>query len=163
MNAYVRLSACAAALAVAFYSLDYFQPGWVMEVGPALGRLSELRSRLQGDADSMSTLDEQTKTVFSRIQAKRQIVQSLAADRMTLLEAAVQFHDLERDLPEENKATLRRHFPSGSDAECYCWQAIAFTEAELSSWPKVATEVGGRLRAELRELLTRGAITLPEK
>jgi hypothetical protein len=108
-------------------------------------------------------LDAQRERLRHWQEGKREAVRAVIAGRMTLLEAAARFRELDRQLPEFKWDLFRRAYPGSSDGERHCRHVIAATEAELSKRPDEAAEVMARLEAELQEHLQRdGTIQLPE-
>src|SRR5262245_9934674 len=69
---------------------------------------------------------------FNRHEAARQeIVQALAARRLSLLEAAARFRDLHRAEPESQQLAFHKYAPGDSDGERYCRAVLRGVETWL--------------------------------
>jgi hypothetical protein len=163
MNALLRVSLCAGAMATAFIVLEFARPGWFQSLEPELPRLSESSSRMVADDESAEQLEMQRQMVLARLQLKRQIVEDLCAEKLSLLEAAARFRDLDKILPDRFPSHFARYFPCGSDEECYCLRVIMATQAQLASLNKPYAALIVRLRAELEQKLATGNLQLPER
>jgi hypothetical protein len=99
--------------------------------------------------------------VQHRHAAKEAVAEEAAAGRLTLLEAAARFRDLDADLPEEQRRALRLALPAGSDEERSCRQVLYYVEASLRGRPDGPAALG-RLKAQLDEALASGDLRLPD-
>jgi hypothetical protein len=98
---------------------------------------------------------------LSRGLAKRRIARDVLAQRLTLLEAAEHFRDLNEGNPDVNWEVFRRDIPGSSDDERYCWQVIEVVQSEARCRdPNYAAVVKDRLEAELRDHLKNGTLQL---
>ncbi len=161
MNALLRLSLGAGAMAIALFVLQFARPGWIQSLEPELRRLPESGARL-GANDEQAELQEQSQMVVARLELKRQIVEDLCAEKLRLLEAAARFRDLDKILPDRYPSHFPQYYPCGSDEECYCLKVILATQAQLESLKKPYAALIARLRAELEEKLAGGNLQLPE-
>jgi hypothetical protein len=108
-------------------------------------------------------LTQEVDVVRERLGAKDGIVEQLIAEEITLFQAGAWFLAL-HDAPEL-LARLRQAFPSSSDSESACRQAIAWTaiRVRFTQSPEQSEAVRQRLEAELREHVERyGTVELPE-
>jgi hypothetical protein len=118
--------------------------------------------KLEGEA---AELERERQLLLERTATFYQLEKDLADGRLTLVQAAAIFRDLDRERrvpPEIEK--LRPLFPGASDGERLCRQLIHIVKSglELEAPARVA-EVVERLEAELQELLARdGNVRLPE-
>jgi len=103
--------------------------------------------------------------VLQRGLAKSRLAEDVAVGRLTLLEAAARFRELNSQWPPFDWDTWRffRHcdFPGASDEEGLCRQVINCTRSTLWQQPEVADEVRRRLEAELDQHLRHGTLRLP--
>jgi hypothetical protein len=103
--------------------------------------------------------------VYERWAAIRRVEEGLFTGRITLLEAARQFRDVHRSLPNPEPATrcLEELFPGKSDGEKYCRLVIAHIRGCRAS-SELTAPIAARLERELNVLLRRGGIIrLPEE
>jgi hypothetical protein len=92
-----------------------------------------------------------------RSEARRRIARDLAAGRLTLLEAAEHFRDLNLTHPDFHWGQFRHQFPGSSDDERHCRQVLKFVALEGEPGRAAARE---RLEAELEGHLRRGTLRL---
>jgi hypothetical protein len=107
-------------------------------------------------------LDDQLKLSMQRHEAKESIIAEVIAGRLTLLEAAAQFRDLDARWPSA-KHWLEQRFPSMSFELALCRRIIEQVRDELRlRAPDQVKCVVSRLEEELAEHLRRhGKICLP--
>ncbi|HZT82744.1 MAG TPA: hypothetical protein VFA26_21115 [Gemmataceae bacterium] len=113
--------------------------------------------------DEENVLDRQLRAVVQRLEKKQQVIAALLGGRLSLLEAAARFRELNETPSELPNHSYRILFEGKSDEERLCRQVIAwaYNEAEVSS-PEGARAVRRRLEAELAEHLARhGTVVLP--
>jgi hypothetical protein len=104
---------------------------------------------LDGVAQS-SDLQAQVDSNHRRLQAKYAIVMELLARRLTLLEAAARFGDLDADVPGL-RVRLSQHYPGASYEVALCRQVIAHARSVLQVHaPEQAERVVAHLEAELQ-------------
>ena len=163
MNALLRLFLCAGAMAIAFFVLEFARPGWIQSLEPELRRLPEATSRIGGKDESARQLEEKSQIVLARIKLKGQIIEDLCARRLSLLEAASRFRNLDKILPESFPGHFARYYDCDSDEECYCLRVIVATQAQLESLNKPHVTLVAGLRAELRERLNEGTLQLSDR
>jgi hypothetical protein len=157
MIATLRLLVCASALALAGYILALAYPDWLVHLGTDLGSLPELRADLDEELEFGRRLEEQGAAVLARAQAKRQLLIDLIDGRLTLVETATRFQDVDRELAKWQVERLRAIWPGSCQVERYCHQIIQVAEWELSEHPDRAAAVVARLKAELQAATESGA------
>ncbi|HKB02943.1 MAG TPA: hypothetical protein VKD90_12030 [Gemmataceae bacterium] len=122
--------------------------------------------RLWGPGDDNSPtgkdLDRRTQIYLHRITVKERAVRDLLAARLTLLQAAARFRDVEEEHPITGKPHCAASAPA--DGERWCRrvmeQAIGWVAANL---PAQAADVAARLEAELEQHREPdGTIRLPD-
>src|SRR5262249_45319578 len=111
----------------------------------------------------LDELERRRQAQQQRLTARHQVAADVIAGRLSLLEAAARFRDLNAQEPAIAAAFTRSH-PDRSPEECLCRQVIGQVESDLAEQsPKRAAELRTRLEAELRGHLHRdGAIRLPD-
>jgi hypothetical protein len=83
------------------------------------------------------------------------------AGRLSLLEAAARFRDLDEQPPAARREVLRCAYPGASDDECRCRAVLQYVWVEARDRPGADPAVAKRLEAELRGLLGHGDVRLP--
>ena len=149
MSRHLRLGPCAAFLSASALLLVLL----LRQDGPA-ARPAE-RGAEDGPVDAV---DRERVASDRRSEARRRVALDLEAGRLTLLEAAEHFRDLNGSYPGFNWYQFRRHFPGSSDDERHCRQVIKFVA--LESPPGRAASARQRLEAELEGHLRRGTLRL---
>src|SRR5262245_21573467 len=134
-----------------------------MAPGPIPGLAGQAGVRRAGAVPADGSLDEQFWAVARRSRAKREAVADLLARRLTPLEAAARFRDLNRQ-PPDLSGCHRRLFPGETEEEIACRQVLTYVREELGRRsPGTAAEVA-RLEAAWQENRDRhGAIRLPRR
>jgi hypothetical protein len=107
-------------------------------------------------------LDGQLDTVRRRTEARKALVRDLGAGRLTLLETAARFRDLDRSAPDFQWDVFRRGYPGDSDDERHCREVIRQLWAFEPLGPAPTRELARRLEGELADYLARGTLRLPE-
>jgi hypothetical protein len=103
-------------------------------------------------------LQEKCKTSVARCFAKDAVAAKVLAGRLTLLEAAARFRDLDRGPPAFDWEHFRAGTPNMSDEERHCREVI---NRVASTWPDEAAVVV-RLERELEKHRRHGTLHLPE-
>ena len=109
-------------------------------------------------------LDEHSRVLQQRLDAKEGVMQELLAGRLTLLQAARRFKDL-NETPVTCQNDYRSRFPGRSDGEKVCRQVLQWLEGYLLGLPsEQAQTLRRRFADELREHLEHhdGIVVLPE-
>jgi hypothetical protein len=137
----------AAGVAVACLYWDHLkQPRQVwLDTVNAVGQLPAL---LQHSQD----LDEQTAAWHRCNAAKREVVQEVIVQRLTLLEAAARFREADAQLPDSFLEVIRLTVPGRSDEERYCRIVIRKVRSLLAVLSRDAEEVVRQLEAEFERL-----------
>jgi hypothetical protein len=99
--------------------------------------------------------------LLKRMEARDRLVEALLADRLTLLQAAAGFRDLDQGSPEFNLGRFRQKASGQTDEERYCRLVILWAEAQHVDSPERAARVAARLGEELKAHLRDGTIHLP--
>jgi hypothetical protein len=124
------------------------------------------RGWLGGEGKAQRQADELDLQLLGwkqRGEARDEVVRDLQARRITLLEAAARFRQLDHTKPDFNWEAFRQCHPGRCDDERHCRHVIAWAKSALSTRPSEAAELVARLEAELQEHLRRdGAVRLPE-
>jgi hypothetical protein len=148
MSRHLRLGSCAAFLGVSALLLVL-----LLRRDGAADRGAEAEP-VAGQDDR---IEREVAACDRRSEARRRIALDLAAGRLTLLEAAEHFRDLNEAYPGFSWIQFRDHFPGSSDDERHCRQVIKFVALES---PPGQAAAPGRLEAELRGHLRRGTLKL---
>ena len=112
------------------------------------------------DSQRAENLERQRRAAFHRLEAKRRIAHDLIAQRLTLLQAAERFFDLNEVNPDFYWEGFRDLHPEMSDDERCCRQVITIVRWELRAESDNGEAVVKRLEAELQAHLRRGALRL---
>ena len=137
---------CSALLAVVLYS-------GALAGGAGAGDDEPTEADLRQGAE----LDGVSQAVRRRLAERERLAGDVIAGRLTLLEAAARFRDLDEQNPGFDWGIFRSTYAGASDDERLCRQVLAFVESEPGG-----TAVLGRLEAELQGRLGRGDLYLPE-
>jgi hypothetical protein len=118
---------------------------------------------IEGQMRLSDELDEKARGVVRRLYRKERVLQMHLAGRLTLLEAAAHFRNLDQQGPLFRWEQFREQFDGNSDDERHCREVIAFVRAALNATCCPTTqEKVQRLEAELRQHLRRGPLRLPD-
>src|SRR5260370_5138089 len=150
----------ASTLALGGSRLALALPAWLGPMGSELTRLPEFRAHLQEELELGRRLSEHSARLLARAQAKQQILQDLIARRLTLIETATRFQELDKTLRAVQQECISSAWPASSELERYCQQIIRAVECELSEQPCEAATALGRLKAELQAAEESGAFCL---
>jgi hypothetical protein len=103
--------------------------------------------------------------ISQRALAKGRLAVDAAAGRLTLLEAAARFRELNSQWPPFDwhlwREFIHFRFPGVSDDEGLCRQVIVCANSALWEQPEEAERVRCRLEAELDQHLRHGTLRLP--
>ena len=158
MNKPARYAVRACAVLAALAGAQWAAPDWLAELGLDTLDLPESLLRIESAEQTQGEMGRRQALVVERIAAKNRVTAELIGGRLTLLEAAARFRDL-NDIPEDCPDPYRQAFSGDSDGEKLCRQVIAWVAAELRGRSSPLVEC---LEAELQDLLGRGAIELPD-
>jgi hypothetical protein len=112
--------------------------------------------------DRESRLDIEQREALLRLMAREEIAADLFANRITLIEAAERFAELNQQMPNSGRNILQ-WIPGNSDGERLCRQVILWMECEQKRRrdPEASATLCS-LESQLEELLKRdGVIRLP--
>jgi hypothetical protein len=112
------------------------------------------------DADDRE-LKELNRALQQRIAEKDRLAALVGEGRLALPDAAARFRDLDRQPPPFRWDQFCRSCPGRSDEERHCREVINYVRT-LRDPPGRGDAVAARLEAELRDLLDRGDLHLPE-
>src|SRR5438309_250976 len=79
--------------------VSYAYPTWPTELGVDFWNVSDLKTRLQRENRWREQLEALDTTVMQRIRIKETIIRDVLARRMSLVEAAAAFRELNADKP----------------------------------------------------------------
>lgn len=157
MKALFRISLCAGVLSALLVGGGYARPQWASRLGFDFHELATLRQRLAENRRRSEALDRWGAILARNLLAREEILQALREQRINLLEAATQFRDLNRALPEPGMEFFRRSYEGETDEERFCRQVITFARHDLMHYPE-AVLTAERLEAELSDHLRNGPI-----
>lgn len=124
-----------------------------------IGFLGDLH-RLGTERLRAEELQQANDSVQSRVLEKLLLAARVADGKVSLLDAAARFRQLDGEKPLLYLKEFRLAYPGRSDDERYCRQVIAFVRGTLSCQPHRHKDVV-RLEAELEQTLRDGSILLP--
>jgi hypothetical protein len=107
------------------------------------------------------TDNEECLALQRRVGAKVRLAREVIDGRLTLLEAAARFRDLNREPPLFAWVAFRAANPGASDDELLCREVISYVHLEQRGQPGTDAGLVARLEAELNERLERGDLHLP--
>src|SRR5262249_46846838 len=87
-----------------------FRPDWAADLGVDVWNVPAIQEQIARNLREQEALDRQGEAVHRRIEAKREIVTDLAAERLTLREAAARFRELNA-LPPDSLRHVRTSYP----------------------------------------------------
>jgi hypothetical protein len=137
-------------------------PGQAGSLGLDFWNVPAALDSLQQAVQLDEQLDDQIQAAGERSAAKNEVAEDVAAGRLTLLEGAARFRDLDASAAESYRQGWRRLAQGASDDERYCRQVLGYLAAVLRDRPDGGAAVRGRLEAELQRRLERGELRLPE-
>src|SRR5262249_51540842 len=105
--------------------------------------------------------DELARAIRRRTAEKTRLAAQVAEGRLALPDAAARFRDLDRQPPPFHWDHFRGAYSGRSDEERHCREVIQYVRV-LQDRPEREAAVAARLEAELRDLLDRGDLRLPE-
>ena len=151
MHHLLRLSACAAAVAVFFLGAWACQPALLRDFGLDVWEWPAWQHSLDAERQRQAELVRRWQAAARREQMKNQICRELIEGRLTLREAARRFRELP-DLSHRLWDDLRVDFPDGTtDEERLCRHVLKWA-CDLTAGDDGALELRRRLDAELRAI-----------
>jgi hypothetical protein len=123
--------------------------------------LFSMWSRLHQEKQRSVELDQGTAHWQAVYRSKQQVMRDLAADRLTLLEAAARFRTINQGRSPYMLQILRYRFGNCPEAELCCREVIASLRSiPLGVQDRLST-IQCRLEAELRQHRENGTLKLP--
>jgi hypothetical protein len=161
MNALLRFSLCAGAGLLLWVALTRTHPRLVGELVPGVCCLPEAWAQLVEEAERSQDLEDARAAVEGRVQAKAAIAEDLVAGRLTLLQAAARFRDLNSRPPRFHWDRFRLAYPGTTDDERHCYEVLAAAQAFAGSLKRrPPNPLLDRLEQELRQHLQNGTVQL---
>jgi hypothetical protein len=96
-----------------------------------------------------------------RLEARHRIARKLIDGRLSLLEAADRYRDLNEATGDFDWYGFRHFYPGACDDERTCWQVITASVGVAGENTSQALAVKERLQKELDQHLQRGALCIP--
>jgi hypothetical protein len=106
-------------------------------------------------------VEDRCQEVERRHVEKQRLAGEVIAGRLSLLEAAARFRDLDEQPPAACREALRGNYWGASDDECHCRAVLQYVRVEMCLRPGVDPDLAERLEAELRALREHGDLRLP--
>jgi hypothetical protein len=135
-------------------------PGPAGSAGLDFWNVPAVLDSIQQGAQLNERLEEQLQAVHERSAAKDEVAEDVAAGRLTLLEGAARFRDLDASASEGYRRGWRQLVKGASDEERYCRQVLSYLEAVLRDRPAASAAIRARLETELRRRLEHGELRL---
>jgi hypothetical protein len=128
--------------------LNHLQPGWSADMAMEVSRVVDARRERH-------ELEHQLDAMYSAREAKKEVVNAMIEERLTLREAAARFQDLNtRQMSGAWWMAFRRRFAGSSDEERHCREVIHFTRCLMADLPaEESATVSQRLEIEMQEQL----------
>ncbi len=142
--------------------------------GASFYRAANPWARIAREQARGERLEARLRETTRRMAARDQVIAALCAGRLTLLEAAARFRDLDAECPDPRRDILtlvmRKFDPTGNGLsydECVCRTVIDYVrrgrEGQDPEHSCAGTaEAAPRLEEEYRQLVRAGALHLPE-
>ncbi|HBI43451.1 MAG TPA: hypothetical protein DDY78_11425 [Planctomycetales bacterium] len=119
----------------------------------------QTRQTLEAQFITMFETPAESKGITARMTAKFRVADEVIAGRLSLLQAAAAFRNLDKCWPRA--VILWAYFPNAaSEDEVYCLKVIGYVDTVAPS-NRVA-ELAARLHAELDAMLQNGTLRLPD-
>jgi hypothetical protein len=159
----MRRWSAAALLAAGGAVLISFNADSLFRRGLDFGELASLNRELDETSRMDRELECRRELVMRRYVAKEQAVRELLAGRLTLLQTAARFRDVEESLPV-TWGPPRRASSGPAEAERLCRDVMAWAHGWVEeNLPAQAAEVAACLEAELQQHRSPdGAVYLPD-
>jgi hypothetical protein len=147
----LRLTVCAGVLSAAFAGLTLCHLGPTDELNPQPDGLPSLLTVIDQECAKSSGLDEARREVLARCENRKEIIDDLLAQRLTLREAAARFGELNEQMPAGAQSAFRTHFAGETDAQRCYQQVISATAYRFLDKPDKAAGVRARLLREFQD------------
>jgi hypothetical protein len=160
----IRFTFSALFVSTVLAGIASFYPQWAVALGVDFWNIPALERQVEETERASNDLDEWGHTIFDRIVAKRRVTRDVLEGRLSLLEAAIRFRDLNAQR-RPNPVSLRDAYPGRTDAERVCRQVISWVVAEAQFIdPQQAKTVVASLERELEQRLAGGkTISWPDE
>jgi hypothetical protein len=156
----LRLLICAGVLALAGGVLELAQPGRILQWGTDVLALLRSRADLREELEIGRRLDEESAALMACAYIKQRILADLIEERLTLIETAKRYRELDRIRLNGQLNQFSMLWPGNSELERYCHQIIQAAKNELWEQPCAAATVVTRLNAELQAEVESGVFCL---
>ena len=160
MKLLFRCSMGTGVLAALLMGGNHACPTWTARVG--LDRMTDwldVHLQLAQEHHRGEILDGQVQRTLQSLQARIRVVEDLGAHRLTLLEAAARFRDLDGLASASDLEWSRRVDPGQTDEERWCRQVIRFVRGHYRDRPVL---LAAQLEVELAGHLAEGTLHLPD-
>ena len=127
---------------------------WLSDVGPGLGDLAD---SMQQQDRRRARLNRCSDEIRRCIDGKAKVIDELQAGRLTLLQAAASFRELQDAVEEYNWYEFYRLYQGSTDEERFCRAVIFFAQEEEN----VSTPFVRQLEAALQVHLQEGSLRFP--
>ena len=156
MNAFVRFTACAAVAGSVLTGLGTVRQEYDWRM------LSQLRAVIRRGYQARDRLEDVGKAIDARVDDRRAVMRELRQGRLSLVEAAAAFRDL-NERPGTPRSPFRVLFPGATDEEKLCRQVISWARSERDDEPAYLAQARAcRLEEELSAILkVYGSVRLP--
>jgi hypothetical protein len=164
MNLGVRTMSFVALLGMVLIGLGQYRPAWAVQAGLDWWNLPELCEQVRRGEEKLAAQEPRGRAMVERFRARGAVTEELRAGRLTLVQAAARFRNLNA-YPPDSVPDLRHYVPGATDEERLCRQVIFWAEGSDPAMPLAARKWTRRqLEAELDRLLAEnnGIIRLPE-
>ena len=151
-------------LFLALAGFVWLRPDLLAVWGLDLAEFAEWQEKAARAAQHREAQDHRKRITLQRIKAKEDVVGELLNGRLSLLQAARRFKDL-NETPITCQDDYRSHYPGQSDGEKACRQVLDWLLFAQTEYPRDQQEaLLHRFEDELREHLQRngGIVVLPE-
>jgi hypothetical protein len=160
MNLYMRALSSVALLGMALAAMNQYRPAWAARMGMDWWSLPELQAEVRDGQERSAELGARSAAANARLTGKNAVIEAFRAGRLTLLQAAARFRDI-----NETRHDSCASFAGATAEERLCRQVISWAEAAARDESLNASQqTRRRLGAELDALLERnhGIIRLPD-
>jgi hypothetical protein len=124
------------------------RPAWLSAAGLDFWNLPELYACLESATRRSDELEQHSREIFGRIDAKQKVLRALSEDDLSLVEAAARFGEVNSQSPEA-VAYVRDMYPGHSDEERLCRQVLSWARFVLPEESDKSRATFTRLEAEM--------------
>jgi hypothetical protein len=156
MTGYSRRLLCCVLILSVLAGLGVLPFWWRAAVGLDGGNGSATTDQSTDEWERGKRLDRAAQDTLDRVAAKQQVLWDLIDRRLSLVEAAARFRELDRDCPISNLPPGWVERPGASDEEKQCRYVIAYLNGMLVNDPERAQAETRRLEVELQAVLSHG-------